>query len=178
MVDYCQVISQLRQITQDRVSEFIQGTSRHARFVQSLWYNISRDILSQQLNEYNLDGSPRQITKDDVEQMSISLLNRVNTSMDSSNDHVETFILVLLSHAQEDGLSTIVSIVHFQADGLDQTWTMVVARARLSRLSLHLYRSAPVQTEYASHLSFVHVHRLEPSVVLSSRPCTSRPSKP
>lgn len=153
-------------------------TKRHSRLVKEPWYNTSLDILSQQLNEYKLDSKLRQLTKDDVKELSVSLLDRVNTLTHPFDVHVNTSTSVLQCHAGKCPLSTIVSIVRFQTDGIDQTWTMVVARTCLARLSLHLYRSALVQTEYASHLSFVHVHRLEPSVVLSSRSCTSRPSKP
>lgn len=45
------------------------------------WYNISRDILIQQIDKYNIDKNVRQLTKNDIEQVSISLLDKVNRIM-------------------------------------------------------------------------------------------------
>jgi hypothetical protein len=63
MIDYCQVILQIHQMNNKD------------------WYNISRDILIQQIDKYNIDKNVRQLTKNDIEQVSISLLDKVNRIM-------------------------------------------------------------------------------------------------
>lgn len=59
MIDYCQVILELHQVN---------GKS---------WYNTSRDILLKQIVLYNLNTKVRQLSKQDIEQVSISLLDKV-----------------------------------------------------------------------------------------------------
>ncbi|CAF0995483.1 unnamed protein product [Rotaria sordida] len=70
MIDYCEVILNLRQITHDKIS----------------WYNISRDILIQQIIQYDLDPKVHQLTKNDIQEVAISLLNKCfyTTSISSS----------------------------------------------------------------------------------------------
>ncbi|CAF1564391.1 unnamed protein product [Adineta ricciae] len=62
MVDYCQVTLQLSQIKDEKQ--------------KLLWYNTSRDILTEQINAYNLDKMDRQLSKHDVEQIATTLLNK------------------------------------------------------------------------------------------------------
>jgi hypothetical protein len=59
MIDYCQAILQLHQLNNESL------------------YNISRDILIKQIDKYNLDKNVHQLTKNNIEQVSISLLNKV-----------------------------------------------------------------------------------------------------
>ena len=59
MIDYCQVILQLHQMN---------GGS---------WYNISRDILVNQIDKYNLDKGVRQLSKNDIQRVSTLLLDKV-----------------------------------------------------------------------------------------------------
>ncbi|CAF4823001.1 unnamed protein product, partial [Rotaria sp. Silwood1] len=59
MIDYCEVILNLRQINNNQIS----------------WYNISRDILIQEIAQYDLDPKVRQLTKKNIEDIAISLLN-------------------------------------------------------------------------------------------------------
>jgi len=59
MIDYCQLILQLHQNNH----EFL--------------YNISHDILIEEIDKYNIDKNIRQLTKNDIKQVSISLLDEV-----------------------------------------------------------------------------------------------------
>jgi hypothetical protein len=59
MIDYCQVILQLRQMNSQS------------------WYNISRDILIREIDNYDLNKKVHQLTKNDIELVAISLLNQV-----------------------------------------------------------------------------------------------------
>ena len=61
MIDYCQVVIELRRMNNPS------------------WYNISREILSEQITKYNLDGKVRQLTRNDIEQVSLLILNKVKT---------------------------------------------------------------------------------------------------
>jgi len=63
MIDYCQIILHIHQMNNKD------------------WYNISRDILIQQIDKYNIDKNVRQLTKNDIEQVSISLLDKVKRIM-------------------------------------------------------------------------------------------------
>jgi hypothetical protein len=64
MIDYCQVILQLRQMNSQS------------------WYNISRDILIREIDNYDLNKKVHQLTKNDIELVAISLLNRVKYHYD------------------------------------------------------------------------------------------------
>ena len=67
MIDYCQVVLQLRQMNNPS------------------WYNISRDILIERIEKYNLDKSLHQLNKTDIEQVSLLILNKVRRSLCYSN---------------------------------------------------------------------------------------------
>jgi len=41
------------------------------------WYNISHNILSKQIDEYNFNKKVRQVSKKGIEQVATSLLNKV-----------------------------------------------------------------------------------------------------
>lgn len=59
MIDYCQVILQLRQTTHPS------------------WYNTSRDILIEQIREYDLNNSTHQLSKNDIERVALLILDKV-----------------------------------------------------------------------------------------------------
>jgi len=42
------------------------------------WYYISRDILAKQIEQYELDEEVQQLTKENIEQIAMSLLDQVN----------------------------------------------------------------------------------------------------
>lgn len=56
MIDYCQTLIELND---------------------QYWYKTSQDILIQQIEKYNLDKKVRQLSKDNIKQLSIFLLNKV-----------------------------------------------------------------------------------------------------
>jgi hypothetical protein len=60
MIDYCQVILQLRQLN------------------NSSWYTTSREMLMQQIEKYSVEKNVRQLTKDEIKQVSILILDKVN----------------------------------------------------------------------------------------------------
>jgi preprotein translocase subunit SecG len=66
MIDYCQVILQLQQM--DRNS----------------WYNISLDVLMQQVKRYSVEKDVRQLAKNDIEQVSILILDKCFNPSSSS----------------------------------------------------------------------------------------------
>ncbi len=63
MIDYCQVILQLQQMNRNS------------------WYNISLDVLMQQVKRYSVEKDVRQLAKNDIEQVSILILDKVNTKI-------------------------------------------------------------------------------------------------
>ncbi len=46
--------------------------------IKESWYNSSRDILAKQIQQYELDKDVRQLTKENIEQIAVSLLDQVN----------------------------------------------------------------------------------------------------
>jgi hypothetical protein len=46
--------------------------------IKESWYNISRDILTKQIEKYELDNEVRQLTKENIELIAVSLLDQVN----------------------------------------------------------------------------------------------------
>jgi hypothetical protein len=46
--------------------------------IKESWYNISRDILTKQIEQYELDEEVQQLTKENIEQIAMSLLDQVN----------------------------------------------------------------------------------------------------
>ncbi|CAF2437714.1 unnamed protein product [Rotaria sp. Silwood2] len=44
-------------------------------FCQETWYNISREILAEQIEKYELDEEVQQLTKENIEQIAMSLLD-------------------------------------------------------------------------------------------------------
>jgi hypothetical protein len=60
MIDYCQVILQLRQLNNNS------------------WYTTSREMLMQQIEKYSVEKNVRQLTKDEIKQVSILILDKVN----------------------------------------------------------------------------------------------------
>ncbi|CAF1304833.1 unnamed protein product [Adineta steineri] len=73
MINYCQVILQVRQKIDEKFS----------------WYNVSRDLLTKQINEYNLDSKARQITKNDAKQIVTTLLNKCFYTSSSSISSIQ-----------------------------------------------------------------------------------------
>lgn len=67
MIDYCQVVLQLRQMN------------------NPLWYNISRDILIERIQKYDLVKSIHQLKKTDIEQVSLLILDKVSRLVSYSN---------------------------------------------------------------------------------------------
>jgi hypothetical protein len=64
MIDYCQLILQLHQNNNESL------------------YNISQNILIKEIDKYNIDKKIRQLTNNDIKQVSISLLNKVKYNYD------------------------------------------------------------------------------------------------
>ncbi|CAF1596241.1 unnamed protein product [Rotaria magnacalcarata] len=58
MIDYCLVILNIRFLTNETVR----------------WYNASRAILAEQIEQYSLTNDVKQLTKEDIEQIATSLL--------------------------------------------------------------------------------------------------------
>ncbi|CAF2256801.1 unnamed protein product, partial [Rotaria magnacalcarata] len=53
MIDYCLVILNIRFLTNETVR----------------WYNASRAILAEQIEQYSLTNDVKQLTKEDIEQI-------------------------------------------------------------------------------------------------------------
>jgi hypothetical protein len=81
MVEYCQVLIQLGQLTDSQVCSLL-SRSVHSCLSKVSWYNLSRDLLVDELNEYNLNSLVRQLTKDDLEQVARQLLDTVNVTFE------------------------------------------------------------------------------------------------
>ncbi len=47
-------------------------------YIKESWYNITCDILAKQIEQYELDGKVRQLSKDNIKQIAVSLLDKVN----------------------------------------------------------------------------------------------------
>jgi len=47
-------------------------------YIKESWYNITLDILEKQIEQYELDEEVRQLAKDDIEDIAVSLLDKVN----------------------------------------------------------------------------------------------------
>jgi len=60
MIDYCQVILQLRQLNNNS------------------WYTTSSEMLMQQIQKFSVEKNVRQLTKDEIKQVSILILDKVN----------------------------------------------------------------------------------------------------
>lgn len=64
MIDYCRLIENLVRISSNDTN-------------QLNWYNISRTILHEQINQFNLNNKARQLHKNDIEDIANVLLNKV-----------------------------------------------------------------------------------------------------
>jgi hypothetical protein len=57
---------------------YISSTEMFHFDIKESWYNISRDILSQQIKQYDLDNEVQQLDRNDVEAIAVTLLDSVN----------------------------------------------------------------------------------------------------
>ena len=87
MIEYCQVLIQLGQLTNYQVCSFLSercGVVHQHCLSKVSWYNLSRDLLVKELNGYNLNPDVRQAKKGDMRKVVVRLLNTVNPSCEAS----------------------------------------------------------------------------------------------
>ena len=79
MIDFCQAIinnHQWRSVKKNFLGDFPLQFLFFLS-IQNSSYNNTRDILLDQIAQYDLDGDVKQLTKDDIQHIAISLLNQV-----------------------------------------------------------------------------------------------------
>jgi hypothetical protein len=153
MIDYCRLIQHIDRIQSKQIK------LHDAIHSSTSWYNLSRDILIEQIDRYNIGPKVRQISKLDMQEIAGSLLDKVRRTI-----HVEyarymrilvvdlVFRCIIIDIVR----STIVSVVFKQANLFDSTMANNLDRS-----------SQSISCHSSCYFSHVHMSNASYSSVIS-----------